>query len=147
MGIHDDYGKELLRESLGTRWDAHSSQRSIELAGVRADLDGVIISKDGTHVECAVEIEARVYKQIRGAIVDLALHPAPSKLLIVMLAQPQVGKDEDKMISHIKHVWTRIHGMGEFSVVCLKGTGTSSRKQEDRKLIVDAIRTLGILPG
>ena len=91
MGIHDGYGKAVMSRLLGTRWSSDDYRRSIAEAGVRADLDGVITAKNSPAVECAVEIEARVYKQIRGSIVDLALHPAPRKLLLVIRAKPQLG--------------------------------------------------------
>ena len=39
MGIHDGYGKKLLQNLLGHRWNTYGRERSIDLAGVRADLD------------------------------------------------------------------------------------------------------------
>ncbi|HEV2175735.1 MAG TPA: hypothetical protein VGW33_00800 [Terriglobia bacterium] len=111
MASHDKYGKELMHQLLGDRWSSYDSQRSIAEAGVRADLDDVIIALDSQQVECAVEIEARVYKQIRGAIVDLALHSAPKKLLVVIKAQPQLG-DTPKVIKHCTYVWQQVAGTG-----------------------------------
>lgn len=90
---HDDYGKKLFAELLGKRWDSRASERWLDEGGVWADLDGVIWSTDYLTIECAVEIEAKVYKQIRGTIVDLALHPAPKKLLGVIRAQSQLGPE------------------------------------------------------
>lgn len=34
--------------------------------------------------DIAVEIESRVSKQVRGALVDLAFHPFPKKLMVLM---------------------------------------------------------------
>jgi len=72
MGLHDDYGKQLMSKLPGSRWSSHDFRRSIDEASVRADLDGVIKAEDGQSIECAVEIAPRACKQIRGAIVDLA---------------------------------------------------------------------------
>ena len=143
MGIHDDYGKRLLRELFSERWDPYAAQRSLDEGGVRADLDGVIYSKDGTRVECIVEIEARVYKQIRGAIVDLALHGAPKKLLIIIRAQPQLGTEE-QIIEHCTYVWRELAGQrrGEFQVVCLDGTGDEPAFEEDKKLLAEKLRAM-----
>ncbi|MFC1955394.1 hypothetical protein ACFLWZ_02495 [Chloroflexota bacterium] len=143
MGKHEDYGKRLLRELFGGRWAPYASQRSLYEGGVRADLDGVIYSKDGVSVECVVEIEARVYKQIRGAIVDLVLHGAPKKLLIIIRAQPQLGTEE-QIKEHCTYVWRELAGQhrGEFQVVCLKGTGDEPASEEDKKLLAEKLRVM-----
>ncbi len=105
---HDAYGKKLFESLLGRQWcSSLEPSRCIEMNGVRADLDGVIRGEDLHSIECAVEIEARTYKQIRGGIVDLAWHPAPKKLLVVMRAQPQLGSEE-RVIRHCSYVWDRL---------------------------------------
>ena len=146
MGKHDDYGKELLGRLLGERWDPHTQLRSIDEGGVRADLDGVIWSKTRGKIECAVEIEAKVYKQIRGAIVDLALHGAPKKLLIVIRAQPQLGSDE-QIKRHCQHIWEEIacERHGEFLVLCLTGTGAFPMYEEDMNLIASSLSVMNVL--
>lgn len=146
MGKHDDYGKELLKQLLGERWDPYASQRSVHQGGVRADLDGVIWSRDGAKVECAVEIEARVYKQIRGAIVDLALHSAPKKVLIIMRAQLQLGTRE-QIERHCKYVWEEIAGTrrGRFLVVPLEGMGDNPVREKDISILTDALQRIDIL--
>ena len=140
---HDCYGKRLLKELLGEQWDPDASERSIYEGGVRADLDGLIWSKNGATVECAVEIEARVYKQIRGAIVDLALHGAPRKLLIIMRAQPQLGTEE-RIKEHCTYIWGELAGKhrGEFQVVCLRGTGDKPAYEEDQRLLAETLRAV-----
>ena len=102
---HDEYGKRLFTPILGKRWITRlDKNRSVEMARVRADLDGIVLSKGLGRVECAVEIEARTYKQIRGAILDLAWHSAPRKMLVIILAQPQLGNDR-KAREHCTFVW------------------------------------------
>lgn len=145
MGKHEEYGKKLLAELLGERWDPLASDRSVDEAGVRADLDGVIRLRDSGPTECAVEIEARVYKQIRGAIVDLALHPAPKKLLVIIPAQPQL-RDEMTTAEHCKYVWQQLTAgtRGRFQVVCLQGTGTRRAPGADKVRLEHALRALEV---
>nr|BEL01512.1 hypothetical protein DMOBY_13650 [Dehalococcoides mccartyi] len=143
MGKHDDYGKILFQELFGDkRWSASSPERIIDESGVQAYLDGIIYSKDGS-VEYAVEIEARVYKQIRGAIVDLALHKAPKKLLVIMRAQSQLGTEE-KIIEHCSFVWRELAGQdrGVFQVICLSGTGNAPAFEEDKRLLMEKLQVI-----
>ncbi len=145
MGKHDEYGKCLFADLLGPRWDSLAFERSIDEAGVRADLDGVIRSRDSRAIECAVEIEARVYKQIRGAIVDLALHPTRKKLLVIIRAQPQLGSKE-KTTSHCTYIWQQLaaENRGEFAMVVLEGTGDTPMPEVDKHRITQALLSLGI---
>jgi len=147
MGTHEDYGRNLMSEVLGDRWSSYDSRRSVDEAGVRADLDGVIVGPDGQSVECAVEIEARVYKQIRGAIVDLALHPAPKKLLVVIKAQPQLGSSA-KVVKHCGYIWQQIAGTthGLFAIAVLERTGDKPLPEVDRQRLAAALNALAILP-
>jgi hypothetical protein len=144
---HDEYGKMIFSTVLGRRWASNlCHQRCVEMGGVRADLDGVIWSENLTQVEAAVEIEARTYKQIRGAMLDLAFHSAPKKLLVVILAQPQLGS-EQKARRHLEHVWKRLTiagSCGDFRLVVLKGTGSDPMLEQDRTLIMQALAELGI---
>ena len=122
---HDKYGKELLASVLGERWVTWlEDARFVDMAGVRAGLDGIIRSSDRSKVECAVEVEAKNYKQIRGSILDLAWHPAPKKLLVVIRAQKEL-KDENQVRRHCGYVWEKLasNRCGNFKLVVLKGTG------------------------
>lgn len=144
---HDRYGKELLASILGGRWRSRlDDERSFSMGGVRADLDGIIRSADMGTVECAVEIEARVYKQIRGAILDLAWHPAPRKLLVIIRAQEQLGS-EDKVRAHCSYVWKRLAGddRSPFRLVLLKGTGSIPCHDEDRASLITALTELELI--
>lgn len=125
LGKYEDYGKGLFWQLLKDQWDPQASERSVDEAGVRADLDGAIRAQGAKDVVCAVEIEARIYKQIRGAIVDLALHSAPAKLLVVIPAQYQL-RGREVTLRHVQYVWQQIagEGHGRFHAVFLDGTGT-----------------------
>lgn len=144
---HDEYGKRLFSFILGKRWVSRlGNDGSIDMAGVRADLDGLILSEDLSRVECAVEIEARTYKQIRGGILDLAWHPAPRKILVVILAQPQLGNDK-KARAHCMFVWQKLT-KGEnvpFELVVLRGTGAYPMDEVDRLLVIDALKKLDLI--
>ncbi len=146
MGAHDDYGKGLMSKLLGNRWSSYDFRRSVDEAGVRADLDGVITAPESCQVECAVEIEARVYKQIRGAIVDLTLHPAPKKLFVVIKAQPQLG-DTQEIAKHFNYVWHQIAGTsrGQFTMTVLEGTGGDPLQEVDLELLKGSLQELGIM--
>jgi hypothetical protein len=144
---HDRYGKQLLGSVLGKRWVAKLDERkSIDLDGVRADLDGIILSENLSDVECAVEIEATVYTQARSALLNLALHSAPKKLFVFILAQPQMGTSE-KATRHFHYVWGKLAPIckAPFKLVVLRGTGAVPMTDVDRALIQDALSQLRVL--
>lgn len=144
---HDRYGKQLLAGILGKRWVARLDERkSIELAGVRADLDGIVLSKSLADVECAVEIEATVYTQARSALLNLAFHPSPKKLFVFILAQPQVGARE-KAAEHFQFVWEKLAPIckAPFAMAVLRGTAANPIIDVDRALLEDALSQLKVL--
>jgi hypothetical protein len=144
--VHDEYGKRLFASILLRRWDDWSHERWVEMAGVRAVLDGVVRSEDLTRVECAVEIEAKIYKQIRGALLDLAWHPAPRKMLVVILAQSQLG-NASKARNHLEFCWQKLTQGSDapFVLVILEGTGLMPADETDRLLLTRALRSLGLI--
>ncbi len=147
MGQHDNYGKRLFRNLLGERWDDSSPERSVDEAGVRADLDGVIRSETTKAIQCAVEIEAKIYKQIRGAILDLALHFAPKKLLVIILAQSQLGTNRERIQKHFQYVWEQGVGCGhgQFELVCFEGNGDNPMDDKDMEIIALTLKKMNIL--
>src|SRR6185295_2447847 len=80
MGELDNLGKKLMRVAAGDLFTDDGPSVSFEFgpkAG-RARIDGTV----GGLV--AIEIESRVPKQIRGAMVDLVMHPFERKLLLLL---------------------------------------------------------------
>lgn len=80
MGKHADLGVELLRQAAGPLFIDFGPSAQIEFgpgAGY-AQIDGTVADL------VAVEIESREPKQVRGAILDLLLHPLPRKLLLLL---------------------------------------------------------------
>src|SRR5687768_4510296 len=104
MGHASDwvYMKSLMRNILGDRWDDYTQRRRVDLAGTTAQLDGVILDRQRESVEVAVGIESRSERQIRGALVDLFVHPAPKKLLIIVPTECKIPHVD----YHCTYVWT-----------------------------------------
>ncbi len=76
MGEHDHYGKQILTRAAGRRCDGPCTITSYGRSS--AQIDGTVGST------IAVEIESRTGKQVRGALLDLILHPYPKKLMILL---------------------------------------------------------------
>lgn len=82
MGELDDTGKRLLQLAAGPLYtsDGPSVTYSLGPSAGTARIDGTAAGR------VAVEIESRVPKQVRGALLDLILHPYPCKLLVLLPA-------------------------------------------------------------
>jgi hypothetical protein len=132
---------------MGKRWITRFDDRkSVEMGGVRADLDGIILSENLLDVECAVEIEATVYTQARSSLFNLVLHPAPKKLFVVILAHSQMGTKE-KAIRHFSFVWEKLSRGGAipFVLVVLQGTGADPMEEANILLLQDGLRKLELI--
>ena len=144
---HDRYGKELLRTILGNRWITRGDDRkSVEMNGVRADLDGIILSENLSTVECAVEIEATVPTQACSSLINLAFHPTPKRLFVVILAQPQMGTTETAT-RHFSFVWEKLSRDSEipFGLVVLQGTGAEPMEEADLLLVQNSLKKLELV--
>ncbi|HTA70153.1 MAG TPA: hypothetical protein VK776_17820 [Bryobacteraceae bacterium] len=73
---HDGYGKSVLRAAVGPRFSAYGTTITYDTSQARIDgtVDAMI----------AVEIESRANKQVRGAILDLLMHPYSKRLLVLI---------------------------------------------------------------
>jgi hypothetical protein len=79
VGDHDKYGKQLLRLAAGRGCVTTGRSLTVDYgAGRGAEIDATVGSR------IAVEVESRVAKQVRGAILDLICHRYPKKLLILL---------------------------------------------------------------
>jgi hypothetical protein len=75
---HDDYGKRVLHAA--TKGHAVLCGASVEIhygTGQPARIDATV-------GDIAVEVESRVSKQVRGAVLDLICHQYPKKLLLLL---------------------------------------------------------------
>ncbi|TET45412.1 hypothetical protein E3J62_07600 [candidate division TA06 bacterium] len=136
---HDKYVKGLLMDIGGNRFVSSGPDVRVKYEGrVTARIDGVFAK------QCAIEIESRVAKQIRGAVLDLLEHDCSRKLLILVPAH--IPKDQQGVIEHCKYILAKYMKSGSKpQVILLKGKGGNERKREDRKQIRDALRKLRCL--
>jgi len=138
MGQHAAYGRSLLVDLVGKHFTDDWRATMVEYCGgTSAHIDGVIGE------DCAIEIEARVDKQVRGALVDLLLHGCSRKLLILIPAwmnQPAKSKEQCEGILHtLKRPSDEVH------VVLLQGTGDNPMPKKDKPLLKAALLELGVV--
>jgi hypothetical protein len=92
---------------------------------------------------CAIEIESRVAKQVRGALIDLLYHPLTKKLLILI---PVHMNNPEGTAEHCREILNKYITEGERAdVVLLRGTGHNPKPEEDGKLVEQALKRLGCL--
>jgi hypothetical protein len=132
---HDEYGKRVLREA--TKGQAALSGASVEIrygAGQPARIDATVGG------EIAVEIESRVSKQVRGALMDLICHPYPKQLLILLpvhMNNPEITAEQ------CRNILSWFCSAGSFRVVVLKGSGSNRQLSEDAAVVAAALADLG----
>ena len=143
MGGHDSYGKDLLSRVFGPRFDRGAPGRSVIVGGIEIRLDGIIIGAESGQIECAVEVEAENEPQVRGAVLNLFLHPAPKALLLLM--PRHMNNPLPRAIAHFQSVWTRLTGSarGDLPIVCLKGDGNTPAWAEDEARLRRELSALG----
>jgi hypothetical protein len=93
---------------------------------------------DGGRAEAriAVEIESRVAKQVRGALVDLLWHAAPRKLLLLL---PVHMKDVAGTAEQCRRILEATCGPQRVRVLVLSGTGRTERLEQDAALVRDEL--------
>jgi len=135
MGQHDRYGKRLMRAMCGGMFTDYGPRIEVQLgAGAPRRIDGAV----GDQI--AVEIDSRVSKQIRGALIDLVLHSYAKKLLILVpvhMTDPVVTRDQ------CRYVLARLLEPGAFEIVVLSGTGDRPEESIDSGLIRVGLGRLG----
>lgn len=135
MGQHDDYGKKVLRVASGKAYTDWGSSVEINYGTSRpARIDGTVDDK------IAVEVESRVSKQIRGALLDLICHRYPKKLLVIL---PVHMNDPDVTKVQCENILSRFLKTSDFRVVLLRGSGDSPSVEYDTELVRTALRDLG----
>ena len=135
MGIHEDYGKDILRRA---------SKGKAELAGPTVEIDygtPYAAKVDGTYQKCvAIEIESRVNKQVRGAVLDLICHRYPKKLLVLLPAYINVSTCPVEC----RNILERFVDKKDFQVVVLAGDGHQPSPRTDVRRVADSLSQLAI---
>ncbi|HYA43261.1 MAG TPA: hypothetical protein VEF34_18310 [Syntrophobacteraceae bacterium] len=103
-------------------------------SGQPARIDGTV----GGNI--AVEVESRVSKQIRGAVLDLICHPYPKKLLVLL---PVHMSDPEIAASQCRHIMSRFLEQSDFRVVVLVGHGYRDAIKTDASRVTEALSQLG----
>src|SRR5262245_45390880 len=117
MGVHDDYGKRVMRTAVGDGYNDWGESVRVEFGcGQCGRIDGTVADT------VAVEIESRVSKQIRGAVLDLICHSYPKKLLVLL---PVHMSDAEVAASQCRNILARFLNAADFRVIVLKGSGFS----------------------
>jgi hypothetical protein len=133
MGIHDRYGKNVLNMAAGHAFDEYLGVDVDYGAGRGARIDGAV---NGT---IAVEIDSRVSKQVRGAVLDLMLHPFPKKLLVLI---PANMSDITTTAKQCVHILGTFLNRTDFEVVSLKRIGHDPQYELDIQLVKAALSKL-----
>lgn len=134
--MHDAYVKKLLDRILGPRFLTTGPGVVVPYDDIVGRIDGVIDDS------CAVEIESRTIKQVRGAVLDLFFHPYPKKLLVIV---PVHMHKPQEAVAHCQGI-LRDLGLGpdSYRVVLLAGSGDLPDEQDPERL-EDALRELSCL--
>ena len=134
MGAHDTYGKLVMRQAAGSAFREYGEVVSVPYsARGGATLDGIV----GDSV--AVEIESRVSKQVRGAVLDLICHPYPQKLLVLL---PVHMSDPALCSAQCENILAPFVKPHQFRVVLLSGSGANDAIEDDVKLVRAALSEL-----
>lgn len=130
---HHDYGKWVLHEA--TEGRAVFSGPSVEIAYG----NGPPAPVDATVGNIAIEIEAGISKQVRGAILDLICHPHPRKLLILL---PDHITSRGITAEQCRSILKRFCPEGSFRVLVLKGNGRSPQPVDDAAIVAAVLTDL-----
>ncbi len=136
MGDHDVYGKAVMRRAAASAFSDYGSAVQVAYGTTRggATIDGVV----GRSI--AIEIESRVSKQIRGAVLDLICHKYPKKLLVLVpvhMSNPTLCSDQ------CRHILGRFLKPEDYRVVLLSGSGFGQKLDEDANRVRAALGELG----
>ena len=135
MGVHDRYGKELLRAVAGGDYEEYGTGVEVDYgAGTPARVDGAVGGR------IAIEIDSRTPKQVRGAVLDLLCHRFEKKLLFLL---PVHMQNVQTTAAQCRTVLGRYIGNGDFRVVVLAGHGNNPKPERDRATVRAALRELG----
>ncbi len=135
MGIHERYGKDVLNKALKSFYGKTLEEHKLDIESCRMTIriDGVIMSRAKKKL-CAVEIEARTPKQIRGAVLDLVLYNQREDcrrnlLMIIPTPTHNYCKDDEKKFCKLLRLLS--NPIVKNKVIVLNGNGISKRLRSD----------------
>jgi len=135
---HDVYGKAVIEKAAGRFFNGSREACRVDYGGP-SHTGGFI---DGTAAgSIAIEVESRVAKQIRGALLDLICHRFPRKLLVIQRVH---ASNPMLAAAQCDHIFRRFVAPENFRVVVLKGTGTKWCLAEDVASVRAALIDLGM---
>lgn len=123
-----------MQSASGNGFTGSGFQRVVSFGGHgQAYVDGVVGS------DVVVEIESRVAKQVRGAVLDLLLHPFQKKLLVLI----PVHMDPEMTAAQCRYILGKFLDPRNFRVLVLRGTGELPDIDTDSRLVSTALGELG----
>jgi hypothetical protein len=132
---HDAYGKAILRAVAGPAFVDWGPAVEVDYGTTsRARIDGVI-------GDTAVEVESRTSQQVRGAVLDLIMHSAPKKLLVLL---PAHMSNAALCADQCRYALARFIAKDSFRVVVATGHGLNRRLEEDAALVKAGLSELGM---
>jgi hypothetical protein len=135
MAGHDDYGKRVLYVATDGAAEQYGAAVEVDYGvGQPARIDGALTGL------IAIEVESRVSKQVRGAVLDLIFHRYPKKLLALL---PVHMSNPEVTAAQCRYILGRYCRAEDFRVVVLGGRGDQPRLAEDAAAIAQALTELG----
>ena len=132
MGRYEAYAFEVLSATFGADWSRGDERLfSYGFDAGQGSVDGVLANR------VAVEIGVGSPKQIRAGLLDLVLHPAPAKLLILV---DTPSHPTDRAALQAQAILDRMGVRGE--VVRLVGNPINADPNEDARLLRSAFEEL-----
>lgn len=131
-GDFDRLGKSLMQQAAGSLYvkEGPSVSFSFGPEAGKARIDGTVAGV------VAVEIESRALKQVRGALLDLLLHPYPKKLLLIL---PVYAGNAATAVKQAQAILGRFLKTDVYRVVCV-----TDDLEESIEAIRAALRELGV---
>jgi hypothetical protein len=86
------------------------------------------------------EIESRVSKQVRGAVLDLICHRYPKKLSVLV---PVHMSNVELCSNQCRDILGRFLSADDFRVIVLKGSGFADSSDVDAGIVQKALSELG----
>ena len=133
MGRYESYAFDVLSTTFGKDWSRGDERLfSYGYDAGQGSVDGVLNER------IAVEIGVGSPKQIRAGILDLVLHPAPARLLILV---DTPDHPTDRAALQAQAILDRMSARGQ--VVRLSGSPSNANIDKDAELLRRAVDKLG----